>query len=202
MKRLILIIGGALIAIIVLTAVWFFIIRPRTLRTDESVNGITAIGTLPQSANSGDGSEGGLGSNGVTADGRYETEVVRKELSSKSRIFIERIGSYSSHSSLSNITDLYDQMTEELRTTIDEEKVRKEQSLSARTTFIGYTISPITIVVKELNIEEGTAAVEIGAQRETTNELDEVLKVQENYTITWQKQETGVWLANGFSGNF
>jgi hypothetical protein len=202
MKRIILTISGALLAIVVLAAIWFFVIRPRTLKTDESINGITAIGTLPQNANSGNGVGGGLGDSGVTADARYEEEVVRKELSSKSRIFIERIGSYSSHSSLSNIADLYYQMTEELRVAIDEEKVRKEQNLSERATFIGYTISPISIVVKELSLIEGTATVEIGAQRETTNELDEVLKVQENYAITWQKQENGEWLANGFNGNF
>jgi len=202
MKRIILTIGGVILAIIVLTAVWFFLIRPRTLKTDESINGIIAVGTLPQNANSGNGGDQGPFNNGVTADGSYESEIVRKELISKSRIFTERIGSYSSHSTLSNITDLYNQMTEDLRVVIDEEKIRKDQSLSERSTFIGYTITPITIIVTEQDLETGTATVEIGAQRETTNELDEVLKVQENYTITWQKQETGEWLANGFNGNY
>ena len=60
----------------------------------------------------------------------------------------------------------------------------------------------MTVSVSELDIENGTARVDIGAQREITNELDEVLKTQENYSITWQLQENGVWLADGFSGNY
>ena len=55
---------------------------------------------------------------------------------------------------------------------------------------------------EDLNLDAGIVFVEVGAQRSTTNELGEVLNKQENYTITWQRQDDGEWLVDDFTGNY
>lgn len=200
-RRNIIIIGIGLAVVIIITAVWWFFIRPTSLPIfDEKPSSVG--GDLPQSANI-ESQEADLPSlNGVSiGDPDFESEILKRDLGNRTRIFVERLMSYSSDSDLTNMTDLYFEMTDNLENRIALERDNLLQTFANSEDFIGFTVSVVTIEVINLDQETGSARIKASAQKEVTRKDSPTPSIEYViYELAWQRQDDNRWLINALAG--
>jgi hypothetical protein len=198
-RRNLIIIAAALGVIILLSIIWFFFIRTSdTVPFEEGQ--VPARGTLPQSANVPQTQVEGPSINDVpSTDPRFAEQLLLEDLRTRSQIFVERLTSYSSDSTLSNMTDLYFQMTPPMQLSIQNKRAGLLASFKNINEFIGYSVSVLASDVSTADFLNGKVSIAVSAQKETREGSITRSEVAQ-YEVIWQKQENSTWLVNEFNG--
>src|SRR3989338_5366691 len=116
MRRTIIITIIAIVVIICLTLAWWFFIKEGGLPWGKEGG---PAGALPQAGNIPTDGENAPQIGGVSKNNPgFEDEVIKHDLENRSNVFMERLASYSSDSNLLNMSDLYPEMAEELKTAV------------------------------------------------------------------------------------
>lgn len=164
---------------------------------EEEGSGLPQAGNIPQDGENAP-QLGGVSKN----DPGFEDEVIKHDLENRSKAFIERLASYSSDSNLANMSDLYPEMTEELKTAV----AGKRLSLLSRFEtggFVGYTTNVVTTNVTAFDKPGGTATVTMTTQREvTTGGASEPERMYVEYSLAWERSESGRWFVSSISGEY
>ena len=186
----------------------YFLLRSmgtEQILTDEQGKELSFIGNLPQSGNTGGQipDEGpnlqGVGINDID----FGSRVIAEDLKKRSINFIERLGSYSSDSNLSNFDDVLPQTTAEFELVLRSAKGQRLNDFNNSNLFVGYTVTAVTSEADISNLDEGSVNVTINAIREITGlNLDGVINDDKIYIINWIIGEDRSWRANGVSGDY
>jgi len=200
MRRTIIIIIIAIVVIICLTLAWWFFIKEGGLPWGKEGG---PAGALPQAGNIPTDGENAPQIGGVSKNSPgFEDEVIKHDLENRSKVFMERLASYSSDSNLLNMSDLYPEMAEELKTAVAGKRLSLLADFEKGGEFSGYTTSVVTSNVSAFDKEAGSATVVMNAQREVTSGGNEPKLEYKNYILSWQRGEGGRWLVNAISGEY
>lgn len=209
MNKRIIIIGISIVGVVLLVGlIVFFMLRGDKEQTliDEQGNALSFIGNLPQSGNTNSQvvTDDGLNINGVgIGDVNFGNQVVAKDLKTRAANFMERLGSYSSDSNLSNFDDVLPQTAAELELILRSTKQARLNEFKNSESFIGYTVTSVTTEADVSNIDTGSVNVVINAIRQITGEkVESIVDNNVVYVISWILGEDGVWRINGVSGDF
>lgn len=120
-------------------------------------------------------------------------EVSKDELKRLAMLFAARFGSFSTHSTFQNITDLKMFMSEGMKVWADKYVAEQNRKNDGSTIYFGITTTAVTAEVKSFDAEAGVAVIEVGTERR------EAAGATSNITTYGQvlkmkfKKEAGAW---------
>ena len=209
MNKKIITIGLSIVgSFLLLGVIVYFSLRGGSEQTlvDENGQEFPFLGSLPQSGNTDtvavEDNKPNL--NGVDiGDVNYGDQVIASDLKKRSENFIERLGSYSSDSNLSNFDDVLPQTSADLELILRSMKQARVSEFNSSESFVGYTVTSVTSEANILDIDSGEANVIINGIRSISGVGDDSLtENNEVYIISWILGEDREWRINGVSGDF
>ena len=200
---------GMFVVIFVIGGIAFFLLRnsgDEQILIDTDGELLSFLGNLPTSGNLGESTPvdtqptlSGVGIN----DARFGSQVVAEDLKKRSINFIERLGSYSSDSNLSNFDDVLPQTAAGYEIELRSMKSNRLLEYASSELFIGYTVTAVTANASLSNLNNGIVNVTIDAIRDISGlQSEATMSKREIYRIEWLYGEDGKWRVNGVSGDF
>ncbi|MDD5290541.1 MAG: hypothetical protein PHZ04_00280 [Patescibacteria group bacterium] len=126
-----------------------------------------------------------------------ESEIAQENLKRMAASFAERFGSYSNHSSYSNISDLKIFMTSAMQAWADKFVEETKAKQGPNDAYYGVTTKAVAVEVKMFNEGAGQAEILVNTQkRESSGTMDNVSLTYQNILISFVK-EADSWKVDG-----